>query len=476
MRLIASAVFLAVTAVAQKPDQPANVELTFEEVATQQHYRQQLRPQLHYTPVQGHIGDATGLVYHYGEFHLFNMYDAWSQKRTLHKQWGHAVSNDLIHWTQMPAILDKVLDNSPGSGSAVVDWNNSSGLRKGAEKTLVVFYTDYKRGTCMIYSTDRGRTWTRHELNPILPGVEEIRDPTVFWYAPAKEWRMLRYEKNGFAFYKSSDLFKWTYLSRIEGFHECPDLIHLPVENLPGQSRWVLVNGGGQYVVGDFDGTKFVPQTEHLKTEYAKPLYAGQTWKPNMDGLGPYYYIAWMRYPFEPRLSWNSQMSFPVELTLRSFPEGIRLCRKPVDQIGTLRTAQQSWTNTAVLPEIKGELLDIEAELEIPASGDVGLMVHGQEIRYSKADGKLLSGTATAPLKLSGNRLKLRIIVDRPSLEVYADEGQVSLSTVSLVEKTDTTVRLLEGTKSRVTALTVNHLESIWPEINAEKFVAKTSR
>lgn len=464
MRLAFVFLFAASLLLGQKKEQPPNVELTFEEVAGQQHYKQPLRPQFHYTPIQGHIGDATGLVSYYGEYHLFNMYDAWSQKRTLHKQWGHALSNDLVHWTQMPAILDKVIDNSPGSGSAVVDWNNSSGLRKGPEKTIVVFYTDYKRGTCIIYSRDRGRTWTRHERNPILPGVEEIRDPTVFWYAPAKEWRMARYEKDGFAFYKSTNLLDWTWLSRIEGFHECPDLIHLPVTNLPGQSRWILINGGGQYVIGQFDGTKFIPETGHLKTEYAKPLYAGQTWKPSLDGTGPYYYIAWMRYPFEPRLSWNSQMSFPVELTLRSFSEGLRLCRQPVEQVKTLRVAQQSWRNTDTLPEIKGELLDIEAELEIPVSGEVGLLVHGQEIQYSRGKGTLTSGAATAPLKLTGDRLKLRILVDRPSMEVYADYGQVSLSTVDLVEKKDTTVRLAPGAKTRVVSLDVNQLESIWAE------------
>src|SRR5216684_2238411 len=108
---------------------PERFDITPQEVAAEQHYRQPLRPQFHYTPIQGHIGDATGLIYYAGEYHLFNMFDAWSQKRMSHKQWGHAVSTDLIHWKQLPGLLDKVLDNSPGSGSGVVDWNNSSGFR-----------------------------------------------------------------------------------------------------------------------------------------------------------------------------------------------------------------------------------------------------------------------------------------------------------------------------------------------------------
>src|SRR5947209_18735166 len=137
---------IGVAGVAFQTKQPPaeEADLNPAEVAGEQHYRQPLRPQFHYTPVQGHIGDATGLIYYGGEYHLFNMYDEWSRRRLAHKRWGHAISTDLIHWEQMPPVLDTLLDNHPGSGSGVVDWNNSSGLRQGAEKTLLIFYTDYK--------------------------------------------------------------------------------------------------------------------------------------------------------------------------------------------------------------------------------------------------------------------------------------------------------------------------------------------
>src|SRR5258708_12540914 len=81
-------------------------ELTPEEVAEQQHYNQPLRPQFHYTALQGHIGDATGLFFYRGEYHLFNIYDEWARKSSVHKRWGHAISTDLIHSTHMPPLLD----------------------------------------------------------------------------------------------------------------------------------------------------------------------------------------------------------------------------------------------------------------------------------------------------------------------------------------------------------------------------------
>jgi fructan beta-fructosidase len=448
---------------------PAEVDLTPEAVANEQHYNQPLRPQFHYTPIQGDLNDATGLIYYRGEYHLFHMYDEWSRIRAAHKRWGHAVSTDLVHWQQLPAVLDTIVDNTPGSGSGVVDWNDSSRLRVGPEKTLVIFYTDYKRGTCIAYSHDRGRTWTRHGKNPVIAGAADARDPLVFWYVPANEWRMVRYEKRGFAFYKSTNLLEWTWLSRVEGYFECPDLFQLPIANLPGESRWVLVDGNGTYVLGTFDGQQFVPQTDKLHVEYGKALYATQTWKRTIEG-GPVYQIAWMRQPLKPPLTWNGQMCFPVELTLRSFPEGISLCRQPIDEINNLNVSRQSWRNLTISPgeatepKINADLLDIRIEIEPEAAAtDFGLIVRGQPVRYSVPQQTLTVGADSAPLKLVNKRLRLRILVDRPSLEVFADDGQVTISAVYLEDNARDGIRLVtEGGNMRVPSLKASRLESIW--------------
>ena len=438
------------------------------ELADQQHYRQSLRPQFHYTPIQGHIGDATGLIYYAGEYHLFNMFDAWSQKRMSHKQWGHAVSTDLIHWTQLPGVLDRILDNSPGSGSGVVDWNNSSGFRSGPEKTLMIFYTDYKLGTCIAFSHDKGRSWTRYAKNPVISGADDARDPTVFWYSPAAEWRMVRYEKKGFAFYKSTDLLHWTWLSAIDGFYECPDLIQLPVENHPGESKWVLINATGHYMIGNFDGTKFTPETDRLKVEYGKSLYAGQVWKRTPEAGPPAVQVFWMRYPETPRLSWIHQVSFPVELSLRTFPDGIRMCRKPIDEIKNLRIAQQRFGDTSIPDQgtqldVKGDLLDLQVEIAPGSAKSFGINARGHQISYLTATRKLRVDASEAPLVFTGKTLRLRMLIDKPSIEVYADEGQVTVASVILEPPADQSVRLTaEGGTARLVSLEVNQLESIW--------------
>ncbi len=96
------------------PEDPYGI--TYDDVFENMHYNQPLRPQVHYTPITGQIGDATGLILYKGTYHLFYMYDEWSRRRKYNKSWGHAVSTDLIFWEQLPQILNTQLDNAPGSG------------------------------------------------------------------------------------------------------------------------------------------------------------------------------------------------------------------------------------------------------------------------------------------------------------------------------------------------------------------------
>jgi fructan beta-fructosidase len=439
------------------------------EVAETFHYHGEYRPQVHYTPMQGHIGDATGLIYYKGEYHLFYMYDPWSMKRKEHKNWGHAISTDCLHWQELPPILDTLIDHRPGSGCGVVDWNNSSGLRRGTEKTLLVYYTDYEQGTCLAYSVDKGRSWIRHRLNPILEGVEDIRDPYVFWYKPANAWRMIRYEKRGFAFYASPDLLHWRFLSRSDGFYECPDICQLAVDGDPNHTKWVLIDGDGSYLIGDFDGSGFQAETEKLRVNHGR-LYATQSWKHTFEGDGPVIQLAFVGYVREPRLTWIGQMSFPCELTLRATRAGIRLFRYPIDGIKNLYAGQHRWQDLALSPEvnllegIEGDVLDIHAEIELSGAQQFGFEMRGERIVYD-VQGESLSWHDAAPLSPVENRIRLRILLDRSSIEIFGNDGQVSITNLFFPDGSERRLRLFtEGGEIRVISLEVNHLESIWQE------------
>lgn len=243
------------------------------------------RPQVHFTPPQKWMNDPNGMFYLDGEYHLFYQHNpdasVWGPMH-----WGHAVSKDLIHWEHLPIALYPDELGTIFSGSAVVDWNNTSGLGSSDNPPIVALYTYHnadmeKQGRidfqtqAMAYSLDKGRTWTKYADNPIIdnPGIKDFRDPKVMWHAASDKWVMVLAQKDHIGFYSSDNLIDWQLESTFGeeigshgGVWECPELLYMPVEG-SDEMRYVLLvsispggpNGGSatQYFVGDFDGKTF---------------------------------------------------------------------------------------------------------------------------------------------------------------------------------------------------------------------------
>ncbi|HKJ32502.1 MAG TPA: GH32 C-terminal domain-containing protein, partial [Balneolales bacterium] len=185
--------------------------------------------------------------------------------------WGHVRSKDLVHWYRLPRALTGVM-----SGSVVIDRKNSSDFGKAGQKPWVAIFSIMNPKTrvqsqAIAYSLDKGITWKKYKGNPVLSiGSTQFRDPQVFWYQPQKEWIMIvaLSAKRKVAFYKSKNLKQWTKLSEfghigaINGVWECPDLFPIQVKGKPNQKKWILEVDvqpiGGQYFVGDFNGTRFI--------------------------------------------------------------------------------------------------------------------------------------------------------------------------------------------------------------------------
>ena len=457
--------------------------IAYDDVFHHMHYDQPLRPQVHYTPITGQIGDATGLILYKGVYHLFYMYDEWSRRRRFNKSWGHAVSNDLIFWEQQPQILNTRLDNAPGSGSGSVDWNNTLGLQSGVERTLVVFYTDYGRGTSIAFSRDAGKTWIRHKDNPVIPRHEtrNDRDAKVFWYKPDQSWRLILYETPGFTFYKSEDLLHWERLSSVDGYHECPDFLEIPVDGDEKRKRWVLIDGDGSYRIGDFDGTSF---TSSMENAYAnrgvardgwngadRELYATQAWSHSYEGDGPFYQMGFMFLPdgADHDRTWSQQQIFPVELTLETIAGDVRLCRNPINAIKQLRYDPHVWSDQKVGPgdnplsELDGDVFEIIAEIEPGEAKVVGFSIRGERLTYSPADERLTFMESDASLPAANGTVKLRMIVDRGSVEVYANRGEVTFTKLFYPDPSNLNLALFsKGGTARVRAMEVYRLQSIW--------------
>jgi levanase len=211
------------------------------------------------------MGDPNGLVYRDGHYYLYS-----------YGTWQGAVSNDLVHWKD---ISVKGPQPDPGlsafySGSAVVDKDNTSGFGTPGHPPMVAFFTSQMANgdetQSLAYSTDNGHTWTRYAGNPVLDlHSQNFRDPKVFWYAPTHSWLMViaLSDQHKVSFYRSPDLKHWTHLSDFgpagatSGVWEMPDLYQLPVDGNPHKTKWVLSvsvgSTGVQYMVGEFDGTRF---------------------------------------------------------------------------------------------------------------------------------------------------------------------------------------------------------------------------
>ncbi|MFH9825506.1 GH32 C-terminal domain-containing protein [Streptomyces bobili] len=252
-------------------------------------YTETYRPQFHFTPEKNWMNDPNGLVYHQGEYHLFYQYNpngnSWGDM-----SWGHAVSKDLVHWTELPLALSHDDSEMVFSGSAVVDRDNTTGFGTKKNPPMVAVYTSHDKDTgvqaqSLAYSTDRGRTWTKYSGNPVIDiGSKDFRDPKVQWYAPTRSWLMTvsLSAEHKVRFYSSKNLKDWTQLSEFGpsgatgGVWECPDLFPLAVDGDPDNVKWVLVvniNPGGiaggsaaQYFVGDFDGEKFTAEDKGTYT------------------------------------------------------------------------------------------------------------------------------------------------------------------------------------------------------------------
>lgn len=224
-------------------------------------YTEKYRPQFHFSPEKSSMGDPKGLVYYGGQYHLF-----W---------WGHAISEDLVHWKELPYAM-KGGDGTFSffTGSVVKDKQNTAGF---GENSMVAIYTIHKRGDTIpekqgiSYSSD-GIYYDFYNKNPVLDiGRLNFRDPQVFWHAPTKRWIMVvaLSDKHLVHFYASGDLKKWDYLSEFGPLSgagnkawECPDIFELPVDGNPNHKKWVFMIGQGpnrvQYFIGSFDGNKFV--------------------------------------------------------------------------------------------------------------------------------------------------------------------------------------------------------------------------
>lgn len=377
MQKVLTTIFLILVLISCQEKKKENTVAT--ETTMSDYYTEPYRPQFHFSPEEKWMNDPNGMVYHNGIYHLFYQYYpediVWGPMH-----WGHATSKDLVHWEHKPIALFPDEHGLIFSGSAVVDFGNTSGFGTAENPPLVAIFTYHlmegeKAGRKdfqtqgIAYSLDNGDTWTKYEGNPVIgnDGIKDFRDPKVFWDDKNHQWIMSLVAGDHLQLWGSGDLKKWAKLSEFgkdKGSHggvwECPDLFPLKVEG-SDEEKWVLLisinpgapNGGSgtQYFVGYFDGEKFTTdQTDTKWLDWGTDNYAGVTYNvlpkdyygdtyendPKQDRI----FIGWMSnwaYARDtPTEKWRSAMTVPRKLTLQKIGKDYTLYNYPVENLETI--------------------------------------------------------------------------------------------------------------------------------------------
>lgn len=406
---------------------------------------------------EGWINDLNGLIYYEGEYHLFAQ--RWN------RCWLHAVSRDLVHWTELePAFWEERQDSGVQSGTCVIDYDNTSGLAKDkANPAMIAFWSrNDNESQCIHYSLDKGRTWTAYDKNPILTFPE--RDPKVFWYAPGKHWVMVLYGSEQYHIFTSNNLLDWKNEHRpIPNSFECPDFFELPVDGNANEKKWVLIQGDGNYSIGTFDGRQFKEEVGRFPCDVGPNFYATQSWHNVETGDGRRIQAAWMRGSEFPDQSFSQQVSFPCELTLHRTPAGLRIYRQPVAEVASLQEHPRTFeprtlaSGEKLLLASTGEAFRLKAEVEIPDGAALILNVRGIPVKLTSRT--LESGHA--PAQTQQPIQSVEVLIDRASIEAFVNRGEIS-STRFIQPKGEGISLQAEGGDVRIRSLTVSDLKGIW--------------
>jgi fructan beta-fructosidase len=437
-------------------------------------YREPLRGQFHFSSRRGWNNDPNGLGFFNDEYHLFYQHNPYGWDwGNMH--WGHAVSRDLVHWRELGDALAPDELGPMFSGSAVVDWKNTSGLGLPDQPAQVLIYTAAGNPTvqCIASSTD-GRNYNKFKSNPVVRQITGgNRDPKVFWHEPSSKWVMVLYVETNkvhtIHFLSSPNLKDWTVMSRTEGFFECPDFFELPVNGDASRKKWVLTAASSEYMIGSFDGTTFTAETAKLPGHRGSGFYAAQTFSDIPPSDGRRIQIGWLQTA-TPGMPFNQSMSIPMELALAGTPEGPRLTWNPVKELRTLRTRTWSFGPTTLNPdsvnplaEVKAELMELRAEFDPGDAKEVAFDVRGAAIVYDAKKQEISVNNHRAPAPPRDGKQQWVIYCDRTALEVFASGGLTYVPMPFTPKAGDYSLGVhTAGGSAKITSLEVHELKSAW--------------
>lgn len=441
------------------------------------------RPAFHATPTIGWMNDPNGFSFYKGVCHLFYQYHPYSNEwGPMH--WGHLTTRDFLHWERLPAALapDREYDAAgcfSGSAAELSDGRQLlmyTGVRRDRDEEG--FIRDVQ--TQCIALGD-GVNYEKCDLNPVLSGPDlppggstvDFRDPKI-WQEPdgtfyAVIGNRTDDDSGAILLYQSKDEGKsWTFVRTLDACHnqygkmwECPDFFPLdgrqviltsPQDMNPIGLEFHAGNGT-LCLIGDLDPDGSFARKYTQAVDYGLDFYAPQT-VAAPDGRRVM--IAWMQNwatvgakPDQCR--WFGQMTLPRELSIR---DG-RLYQLPVRELERCRGQQVVHRFIPVsgevnLPGVQGRVLDMTVTVR-PTGGEIYRWFrirvakdgeHETIIRYKPNESTLkidrtrsglphdIVHTRSFLVRPKNGELKLRVILDRFSVEVFVNDGEQAASSV----------------------------------------------
>ena len=457
-------------------DPRSDIRFTFvDAIPTSGMYKEEYRPMVHFSAGIGWINDPNGLTYYNGKYHLFFQHNpldsAWGNMT-----WGHALSDDLIHWHETSSALYPDETGTMFSGSGIEDANGAAGFGKN---TMILYYTAAgstsslsagKRSTqCMAYSPDGGNSFVKYPGNPVIPHVAgDNRDPKIVWCEELGCYLLALYlDGSEYAIFTTTDLIHFTELQRLTlpGDAECPDLYPVRVENEIGVYKWVLMGASDKYLVGDIGrkkGGRFTPSQSVKSYTYGKRTsYAAQSFSGTGDRR---IRMAW-DVLHAPESVFENQMGVPVEITLVKCGEEYRLRMLPVKEFESLRVGSETrGLDGGFERPMHRKAYDIN--LNIPrSSGEFGIDFFGYRFSVKPSENVFAYDDVVVPLTYGkSDDINIRIISDTLGCEIFLDNGLIYTVAGGVA---DYTIRYLtvksrdeDGLKGG--SITVHTLKGIW--------------
>lgn len=471
------------------PEVEFPIELSDTGVEDKEAYCGKYRPLAHFTAKRGWLNDPNGLVWYKGKYLMFYQHNpAACTWENMH--WGYTVSEDLMHWEEKDIVLYPDQNGTMFSGSAIVDKENLTGLKSNENDVILLFFTiagstsetakDKPFTQCLAYSTDGGRTFAKYANNPLIeqtaPGN---RDPKVIYHEDSKQYIMALYlDKNVYALYASKNLLTWEEIQKIQipEESECPDFFPLAIDGNSDRQKWILIGASDKYLIGDFDGKKFVPTVqEPMSLNYGNASYAAQSWSDMPDGRRvriSFYSGELTGMPF------GSCMSIPAEMSLKEICGEPKLCIYPTKEIENLYDSVSKQDdivldeNQAYETRLEGKSYDICFRIKSKENTVFQWTLFGLTLKYDAEKQVLSCLDREAVVPLIDYHLDIRIVIDTICAEIYVNSGSVFMGMFYVQDISLNKMKMqIEKAAAKVEAVTIARLSAFWKKEGMDETV-----